>query len=228
MLSVVVVALLVVVGTTMGQDEPAKCCFDNQWSAVLGQMGGYANGDPSATDNDLHVLDGYTIIGYDFYRKREGTASHFRQPDGTYDVKYEIRDFENRMDYTVKGNASCESRPLPDSMRMFPPCIPDNATFVGDGDLGYGSGMLGLNTWSFTVHNRTTNVDVNIRLAVTKKNCVPVAEVVQGHRNQRFFEITNFFTGYHPGLDSLKHMEIPTNCPLAPATTAGTGAPVGR
>jgi len=198
----------------MVEAEPAKCCFDKEYSAVLGEAGG------TVVNGHAVGLDGTVTLGYDFYRKRQGSKTQLRQPDNTMQTTFSLQDFANKVQYLTDDNGQCTARHMTDAEEMYPPCVPDNARYLGNATFGYGTETLYIDSWEFTVPNS----DVLTKLAVTDA-CVPVVEALYGHMGGASTELTYFFTAYHPGIEDLNSLIPPANCPFPAANST---APVGR
>jgi len=133
MLGVVVLALIAAVqGQTMPgmMEEHPICCFDKTFSAVIGEIGATFGQDKEK------LLDGVSVVGYDFYNKHSASETYFRGPNGTRIPVFELRDYKTNMHYRKVGNGTCTKEPLKRGY-MFPPCIPGNATKISETSLGY-------------------------------------------------------------------------------------------
>jgi len=160
MLATVVLAFAVaaVQGQTMPGllDEPAVCCFDKQFSAVVGEIGAFGLG----ADRE-RLLDGVAKLGYDFYNRHAATETYMRQPNGTVVPIFELRDFHTKMHYRKVGNNTCRKEPLT-SGSMLPPCIPGNATKLFESSLGYSG--VGETLHGHHSHNHTHGFHFNMTM----------------------------------------------------------------
>merc|ERR1712121_121506 len=203
--------------TTPAPTEPPKCCFDKEFSAVLGEAGGtLANGVAT-------TLEGSVLLGYDFYRQRQGSVTTLRHPDGSVNITYTIQDYANRVSYVTGENGVCNSYRMPNTEQMYPPCVPDDARYLGAGLFGYGPETLAVHTWEYTLPHS----DVIVKMALTEGSCVPVVEALYGHIAGASTEITYFFTSSHPGIEDLNRLNPPDNCPFVNPGN-NNGAVVGR
>jgi len=198
MLRLVVACVLVAAAAAQ-----TKCCFDKQYSAVLGEAGG------TVVNGNAVGLDGTVTLGFDFYLQRQGSKAVMRQPDDSFVTTNTVQDYKNRMTYITDEGGRCTSFRMEASEVMYPPCVPDDARYLGNGTFGYGSETLYIDSWEYNM----PGTDVLMKLAVTD-TCVPVVEAQYGHINGASTELTYFFTAYHPGIDNLGMLEPPTDCPL--------------
>jgi len=157
MLAVVVLAfaMVAVKGQTMPglMEQHPVCCFDKQFSAVVGEIGALGFG----TD-DEKLLDGVARIGYDFYNQHSASETYMRAPDGSRIPIFELKDYRTKMHYRKIGNNSCTKEPLTRGY-MIPPCIPGNATKLSETNLGYSG--VGQTLHGHHSHNHTHGFHFN-------------------------------------------------------------------
>ncbi|XP_076460736.1 uncharacterized protein LOC143293575 [Babylonia areolata] len=201
---------LLLTGIASGQ-QPAKCCFDKEYAVNIGIVGETLPEDP----NDVFFIDGFVRMGFDYYRDRQALMTVLKQPDGSMSTRYQLKDYANRRLYTTVDNKTCTYSDIASFDVLRPQCIPDNATFVGASEFGYGHNSLRVNTWQFT-YPLSANNNSGIILTVTQDHCVPVTESIIGSIEGIPIEESLFFTNYHPGIQDLRTLEIPDNCQPAP------------
>jgi len=202
--SCVAVLLMGVWGQSPSGNQ-SKCCFDKQWSAVISEIGGFFNPDGEK------LIDGTTFISYDFYSSRQSTVSYIRGPNNTVIPVKELRDYYHNIHYKKTGNETCTQTPLVRG-RMFPPCIPANATMVTMAALGYGTSQLPLVFWEFDVSGPNGSNGGRIKLGVTFNNCIPVIEIFNFDFNGTMVEMNVVFNQYHPGVADMHAFDIPDTC----------------
>jgi len=187
--------------------EPAKCCFDKEWTAVVGEVGMVYNDDTHSG----RTIDGNSLVGYDFYRKRQGSLTWLREANGTRTQVYDLRDFSTGIHYRREGNNTCTHEPLRRGV-MYPPCIPADAKYVANPMFGYGQSAMKTNVWEFTRQGPNQQGGARVRIGVTQQGCVPVVEIFMGKFNGTARELNVFFTGYHPGIGDIHRLDVPADC----------------
>merc|ERR1719277_2964291 len=126
---------------------------------------------------DTVLLDEYMDVARDFYRQREGVVSSLKQLDGTFKTTFTLKDYSHRLRHVIDANGTCITTKMAPQEVLPAPCIPANASFVGDSVLG-GSGAGG------NLHVHTT---------VTRDQCTPVAETFNTKVNGVATQATYFF-----------------------------------
>jgi len=199
--------------------EPTRCCFDKQFSSILGEIGGTVK-DNVPTNFQLSMA-----MGFDYYRGRDGTLGTYPLPDGTSFQVKTINDFNRKIIYTKTINGSCTAKAMRPGAVQFGPCLPDDATYVGNATFGYGSETITVNSWKFLDSASHITPKPESLVAFTE-NCVPFAQTVSGNLadDGALTQVTMFYTAYHPGLQDFHDLDIPDDCPL----DAQGGPAVGR
>jgi len=207
---------LLLMGMLMGTEvfcqEPARCCFDKEFYAVMGEVGGIAD----ESHNNATIIDAHIEMAYDFYNNIQGMKIYLRNIATAY---YSILDFQNRREYNWQDNGTCTYKNMAASTTMFPPCIPANATYLGPATLGYGQHTIKIHTWDFRAPIPGMNNEVfRMHLSVTQGHCIPVVMTVVGDFSGAPTELSLFYVNYQPGLTDHRHLlTIPTPCSPAPA-----------
>ncbi|RUS74907.1 hypothetical protein EGW08_017323 [Elysia chlorotica] len=194
-----------VVSITLGQTnplvEPKKCCLDRQFSVSIGEIGGKAY---PITGNSV-FLDGVTYLAYDFYKQMIGAESHMRQPDGSDKVTRTLLDY-NTMRMYVDDSGVCSILNITEPMED--PCVPANATYMGEVRFGYGTASLEVNTWEF--ERASGNSRILVRRSYTKTSCVPVIETYYGTVDGASTDVSHFFVNFKPGIDNPSDLVAPS------------------
>jgi len=200
-----IVVFLATVAAVTAQDLQPKCCFDKQFSGIVGRIGGIFS------DQSEKLLDETTILGYDFYTQRMATESYLRGYNDTLVKIYELRDFAARKHYLKVDDNPCSEVPLVRGA-MLPPCIPGDATLLSATTMGYGYSSLEVDIWEFGVLDVNGDPYGRVKLGVTKGNCVPVIDIFMGTYNGTFYEMNQFLSAYQPGIVNVDAFNLPADC----------------
>merc|ERR1711936_435249 len=119
-----------------------KCCFDKQYSAVLGEAGG------TVVNGNAVGLDGTVTLGFDFYLQRQGSKAVMRQPDDSYVTTNTVQDYKNRVTYITDEAGRCTAFRMETSEVMYPPCVP-----VVEAQYGHINGASTELTYFFTAYH---------------------------------------------------------------------------
>ncbi|KAL8601514.1 hypothetical protein ACOMHN_000456 [Nucella lapillus] len=190
-----------------------------QFMALLGEAGG------AVRQGHYQTLKGNIRLAYDFYRSRQGSINTVLQADGSYQTTYVLADYANRVMYTREAEGgSCTARHMTQDEQMYPPCLPESASYLGRATFGYGSEALDIDRWKFPL---PSNTKVQVTLAVTQ-HCVPFAQAIYGNMGEGDTQITYFFTDYHSGIEDLDALNPPANRPISPPVNATSTNQIGR
>lgn len=190
---------------------PPRCCFDQEFTANLGQIGAVAN----EGTNSQYFIDGYVELASSFYESKQGTRAHSRKPDGSMQTLFRLEDFANKREYNQEGNGTCTYKILPETASMYASCIPETAKWLGSATVGFGLKSLMVDTWVFSgpIPGLDSN-NIRVTMSVTRQHCIPFAETLVGNFTGAPTELSLFYTGYHPGVAHTDLLTPPPNCHL--------------
>jgi len=226
------VVLALAVAGASAQATGGRCCFDNQYTAVLGEAGG------TVINGNAMPVDGSVELSYDFYKKVQATVTTERiqgSDPAAFKTTKRLDDYANRVVYLTDENGNCVSYAQNSQVDfvMTPACVPAEATYLGNGTFGYGTETLHIDAWEWTEVDAFKNF--TLKLAVTD-TCVPVVEARYGyiiHPNQaqesrkQPLELTYFYTNYHPGILNADNLQPPAVCP-PPGSVQLPDGPIGK
>jgi len=199
-----VVCALALAGLTLA-DEPRRCCFDKEFSAVLGYLGG------TVTNGVASAIRGSSYMAYDYYRHRQGTILTYVLPDNKTTTVWTVQDYNLGKMFTRVDNGSCTATPTPPGSVLFGPCLPDDAVYTGNATFGYGNDTLLVNGWEF--RDRTQNLpEAPKNIIEFTEECTPFAQSMWGNIGGGPLQLTLFYTEYHPGIVDLSQLVIPDDC----------------
>merc|ERR1711963_1204099 len=141
------ILLLVVGANAQSGTAPSPCCTANQFSVGTAvTIGKSVNGKGVAQQ-------GFMMIQYDWTNKLEYVEYNLTDMATQQEESYKVlQDFNNNQQYVTVKDGSCYIQPLMVS-NMDPPCIPNDATFMGELTLNSGSGTLVKgNAWAFKMN----------------------------------------------------------------------------
>jgi len=170
--------------------EPAKCCVDRQFTVMVAAL----SGTYYPITGNAEVEDSYTYVAYDFYSKKVGYEYHLKVPGGNETVTRSIMDYTGGKIYTQLQDGNCYITDLKEQMEE--PCVPADATYLGESTIGYGKESLIVKTWEYV----EPGTDVMRRRTFTKDGCVPFASGYYGTVDKTPKNGVEFFTGYKPGI----------------------------
>jgi len=154
---------------------------------------------------------GFMMIQYDYTNKLEYIESNLTDMATQNIESYKIlQDFNNMQQYVILQDGSCYAQPLMEPS-MVPPCVPKDATFMGELTLNSGSGQLVKgNAWSFMENNR------NVKMVVSQDTCTPIMRVAAGMIYGEEQQQTILYFNQSPGIADASKMVVPANCKPQP------------
>jgi len=136
--------------------------------------------------------------------------------------KYRILQNYKTMKMNVMGEGFCFVQDFNDT--MLPPCVPDDAMFMGSHWIGSGDAALKANTFEVKRDN------YNLTMIVAADTCTPISQVQSGHVYGEEQQRTILFYDFIPTIsdEDRKLFTLPANCdtvlPTAPGKDQMNGA----
>ncbi|CAG5122849.1 unnamed protein product [Candidula unifasciata] len=122
-------------------------------------------------------------------------------------IRQTFMDFKHMVQYEYTPGGSCHTSTL--NYGMLEPCMPENASYLGQSYMGAYNNQMVVNTWNFQRTN--LNRDLEITIVVTADKCVPVSEHITGKIGTGKAESMIFFTNVTEQVDN-SVFEIPHTC----------------
>jgi len=194
---------------------PKPCCTSSQFSASVSIIVGKLVQGKGVSQR------GMERIQYDYTNKMIYAESSLTDQITQVQTNLTVlQDYNNMKQYITMGDGSCYVQPWMEA--MIPPCIPDNATFVGSVTLGEGAGALKGNAFRFMQGQAQAQV------VVSADTCTPITDArggfFDGEQQQRDLMYYNF----QSSIADMSKFVVPANCDtplptMPPVVTAQQG-----
>ncbi|XP_033117818.1 uncharacterized protein LOC117117581 [Anneissia japonica] len=206
----VVVLLCSVYVLAWGQN---KCCLPKQYQGSSGLT--IANVGGLNTTTAVGTLSkGISTYAYDYTNKRDATISNINVTTsvGTFPVtQHTITDYKKSIRWVITDK-NCTAEAV--DRNMSSPCIPDNATYIGEMVIG---GVLQADQWRYTI-----NGGMNASMTVTN-TCIPIDLTIYSYNTDGMMLESITLADFMPKiLAPHTFFNVPKNCPQKPPASQKT------